>query len=105
MVQTITTRYHDRNAPGFMVTAAQERETETAALPLLPQIISLTWGGTDPADAGDYVFTFPLPSGAYPSDPQGLMNPPSGGRVLRRLPSGGGLGFLWGFSDIIRSTG
>ncbi len=64
MVQTITTRYHDRNAPGFMVTAAQERETESAALPLLPQIISLTWGGTDPADAGDYVFTFPLPSGA-----------------------------------------
>lgn len=64
MVQTITTRHHDRNAPGFMVTAAQERETESAALPLLPQIISLTWGGTDPADAGDYVLTFPLPSGA-----------------------------------------
>ena len=64
MVQTQTTRFHDRNAPGLMVTAAQERETESAALPLLPQIISLTWGGTDPADVGDYVLTFPLPSGA-----------------------------------------
>ena len=63
MVQTQTTRFHDRNAPGFMVSAAQERETETAALPRVPQILLLTWGGDDPSVAGDYVIAVPLPSG------------------------------------------
>jgi len=63
MVQTQTTRFHDRNAPGLMVSAAQERETESAALPRVPQILTLTWGGTDPSVPGDYEITIPLPSG------------------------------------------
>lgn len=63
MVQTITTRYHDRSSPGFMVTPAQERETSTMCLPTVAQELTLTLGGTDPAVAGNFTATFPLPSG------------------------------------------
>ena len=63
MVQTITTRNHDRSAPGFMVTPAQERETSTMCLPTVAQELTLTLGGADPSVAGNYNITIPLPSG------------------------------------------
>ena len=63
MVQTITTRYHDRSSPGFMVTPAQERETSTMCLPTVAQELTLTLGGADPSVAGNYNITIPLPSG------------------------------------------
>lgn len=63
MVQTRTTRYADQTAPGFMFTPAQERETESAVIPYACQEITAIFGGVAPSVAGDYVTTFPLPSG------------------------------------------
>ena len=63
MSQTQTKRYSSQGAPGHCYTATGERETESLCLPKTPLSFTLTWAGTDPSVAGDYVVSFPSPAG------------------------------------------
>lgn len=61
MSQVETRRYLFRTAPGHIYTPPQERETESLCTPFVVQQLTLTFGGTDPLVAGDYVATFLIP--------------------------------------------
>lgn len=63
MSQTTTQRYSSQGAPGHCYSQTGERETEPLCLPTSALSFVLTLAGTDPSVAGDYVVSFPSPSG------------------------------------------